>query len=146
MRKLIVGTAVLATAVAVAPAAAKKPDTTKTPSPYCIPDKVGYKAKGTLVSHTLTQTAGTDTEKKSDDRWSGDITVNLTRANHRAPTGEQEFTVENVRLKVRPKTATPAAGAKVHLFGKRTRFGKLCTASEDSIKIRKIEIKVKKAS
>src|SRR4051812_307273 len=101
MRKIMI-TAAAGAALAVAPALAAKP--THPPHPVkpehaakthdgttgkCKTHNVGYNAKGVLVSQALTQTKGADTPTKHDDRYSGDVTVNVTKANHKGPTGEQ---------------------------------------------------------
>jgi len=90
------------------------------------PLSVGYNARGTFVSATLTQTKGQDTAKQGDDRWSGPITVNVTKANHKAPTGEQTFTLTNARVFSRE---APKAGDKVRLHGKITKLRHGCDAT-----------------
>ena len=52
-----------------------------------------------LVSEELTQTAGADTPKHDDDRYSGTVTVDVKKANHRAPKCEQTYTLDNDRAK-----------------------------------------------
>src|SRR4051812_35254034 len=79
---LLAGGAVLAVALTPAVAPAKpKPKPTR----YCVPKRIGFHARGTLVSSELTQTKGADTANRSDDRYSGELTVDVKRANHHAP-------------------------------------------------------------
>jgi hypothetical protein len=148
MRKVVVcGVAVAAIAAAPVAQAKPKPDKPK-PSPYqCVPKNVGFNAKGKLVSSDLTQTAGADTARRSDDRFSGDLVVNVTRANHGAPTGEQTYTLNNTRVRLHPHSATaPAAGDRVKLTAKRTRLRKGCdtTGFESTVTVKKVDIKAAK--
>ena len=99
MKKLMLLTALFAAAL-VLPAQAKPahpPHPVK--SKKCTPHAVGYKAAGTLVSVSLTQSAGAGTAKRGDDRYSGTLTVDVTKANHHAPTGDQTYTLANVRVR-----------------------------------------------
>lgn len=100
----------------------------------CTPHKVGYKASGTLESQSLTQTQGASTARRSDDRYSGTVTVNVKRANHHGATGSQTFTLDNDRVKFydanHDGTADqPKAGDRVKLHGKTTRLSKKCDQS-----------------
>lgn len=146
MRKILLS-AIAGAAVAVVPALADKPShPPHPPKPAkCKVRNVGYEARGTLVSQNLTQTQGAGTPTKSDDRWSGTIEVNVTRASHKAPTGDQTFTVTNIR--VRWSKTTPAAGDRVVLHGKITALGKKCdqTGFTPTITIKRVEFKNKKA-
>jgi hypothetical protein len=97
MRKILIS-AVAAAAMAVVPALAAKPATAPTHPNHpdhpakgvCKPKHVvGFNAKGTLIASNLTQTQGTaTTTDTSDDRYSGTVEVNVTKANHKAPTGD----------------------------------------------------------
>ena len=144
MRKIIVSGLVLATAAVPAVAGAKE-----APSPYsCTPKTVGYKAKGTLVSKTLTQTAGADTEKRGDDRYSGEIVVDVTRANHDAAEGEQTITLTNARVKFHPRNDTNVQpGDRVKVSGKLTKLPKRCDATgfEPTLTAKKVDFKRAKA-
>jgi hypothetical protein len=152
MHKIIL-TAIAGAAIAVAPALAKpthpphpvKPDhPAKTHKAHkCKTHSVGYNAKGVLVSHTLTQTQGADTTATGDDRYSGDIVVNVTKANHKAPKGEQTFTVTDARVHFYDAagdgTADPAvAGDKVSLHGKVSRTQKKCTPAATTFTVKSI--------
>jgi hypothetical protein len=149
MRKIIM-TAAAGAALAVAPALAQpthppKPDH-PTKSQKCKTHNVGYNAKGLLVSQTLTQSKGADTATTGDDRYSGDITVNVTKANHKAPKGEQTFTVTDARVHFYDAagdgTADPAvAGDKVSLHGKVSRTQKKCTPAATTFTVKSISFK-----
>jgi len=100
----------------------------------CTPRKVGYNARGVLVSHSLTQTAGQGTTETGDDRYSGDVEVDVKRANHKAPKGVQEFTLTNGRVNFYDANddgtpEQPSAGDVVKLHGKITRLNKRCDAN-----------------
>jgi hypothetical protein len=100
----------------------------------CVPHAVGYRASGELVSVSLTPTAGAATPERGDDRYSGTITVNVTKANHHAPKGNQTYTLANVRVKFRDQDHNqvpdqPQAGDRVKLSGKITKLSKKCDQS-----------------
>jgi hypothetical protein len=114
----------------------------------CTPHSVGYQAKGTLVSHTLTQSQGAGTATKSDDRYSGQLVVSLTRANHRAPQGQQTYTVTDVRVQFADRDGNgtkdpPVAGDPVKVFGKVTRLRRGCdpTGFTPQVTLRKVQFK-----
>lgn len=97
----------------------------------CRPHRVGYVARGTVVSQELTQTAGADTAKARDDRYSGTVTVDVTRASHHAEKGEQTITVTDGRVRFYDAdddgTAdTPQAGDRVTVIGRVTRLARRC--------------------
>jgi len=138
MRKIMI-TAAAGAALAITPALAakpaSKPEHPQKPShpAKCKVHAVGYNAKGTLVGDTsgLTQTKGGDTAKKGDDRWSGDVVVNVTWANHKSPKGEQTFTLTNGKAAFYDAnsdgTADPAvAGDTVRIHGKISKQAKKC--------------------
>jgi len=144
MRKILI-TAAAGAALAITPALASKPaEKPQHPSQShkgkahtkakgrCKVHTVGYNAKGTLVSQTLTQTAGADTTTDtSDDRWTGDVVVNVTWANHKSPKGEQTFTLTNGKAAFYDAnsdgTADPAiAGDTVRIHGKISKQAKKC--------------------
>jgi hypothetical protein len=148
MRKILI-TAVAGAALAVAPALAAKPAAKPEHPPHpakCKINSVGYNAKGLLVgdSSGLTQTKGADTPTdKSDDRYSGDITVNVTRANHKAPKGEQTFTLADAKVSfydaANDGTDDPAiAGDTVRLHGKLTKYKKKCPGASTVITVKSV--------
>jgi hypothetical protein len=121
-------------------------------TPKCTPHAVGYNARGTLVSSSLTQTKGQDTARKGDDRWSGALTVNVTKANHKAPKGEQTFTLTDARVSFADadhnKVAdTPKAGDRVKLHGKITRLRHGCdqTGFTPQVTVRQVRFRTPKA-
>lgn len=161
MRRIALCSITLAAAVAVPTAQAKTDKPSKPDKPVaakgaksakCTPRAVGYKARGTLVSSALTQSAGADTAKRGDDRYSGTVEVDVAKANHRAPKGPQSFTVTDARVKFydadRDGTAdVPKAGDRVKLHGKITRLAKKCdqSAFTPTVTVRKIGFKQAKA-
>src|SRR3954453_23362654 len=161
MRKIVVAVLALV-AVAAVPAQAKpgKPHPAHPAHPAaskkCKVHNVGYKAHGTLVSESLTQTQGAGTETRRDDRNSGDVTVDVTKANHHAPTGTQTYTLDNDRVKFYDANHDgtkdePTAGDRVKVKGKYTRLSKKCdqTGFTSTTDVRRAEFrpaKVKKAS
>src|SRR3954471_17663104 len=116
------------------------------------PKSVGYNARGTLVSSTLTQTKGQDTAKRGDDRWSGTVTVNVTKANHKAPKGEQTFTLTDARVRFADAdhnhvADTPKAGDRVKLHGKITKLRHGCdtTGFTPQVTVRSVRFSAPKA-
>jgi hypothetical protein len=152
MRKVALLVTCLA-AAAVVPAEAKSPKPDHpAKSQKCRPHNAGYKASGTLVTATITQTAGSATPERRDDRYSGSVTVNVSKANHRAPTGEQTYAFDAVRVKFYDRdhnhvSDEPQAGDRVKVKGKITLLPKKCDASAftPTITVRKIEFKPPKA-
>lgn len=138
--------AVAGAALTVAPALAAKPDhPAKPPHPAkCKINSVGYNAKGLFVSHGLTQTKGADTPTdKSDDRYSGELVVNVTKANHKAPKGEQTFTLTDAKVSFYDAANDgtddqPAAGDTVRLHGKVTKYKKKCTQDTTVITVKRV--------
>jgi hypothetical protein len=102
----------------------------------CQPHSVGYKASGTLVSAALTP-AG-------NGRYDGTIEINVTRANHRTPTGAQTFTLASARVKFHHgvDSTAPAPGSRVKLHGKITQLSKHCSQEGFTpvITIKKVDI------
>ena len=146
MRKTMICGMVLATA-AVPAAADAKADKDK-PSPYCTPKSVGYNAKGTYESGSLTQTQGADTAERGDDRYSGTIVVSVTKANHKGLKGTQDVTLTDARVKFHPRNDSElAAGDRVKLSGKVTKLPKKCstTGFEPKFTAKKADFKAKKA-
>ena len=152
MRRVAIACLAMAAAVA-APAQAHhgtKPDKTTHPqkSHKCTPHNVGYRAAGTLVSQSLTQTQGADTPRRSDDRYSGTVTVDVKRANHHGATGSQTYTLDNDRVKFydanHDGTAdVPKAGDRVRVKGKITRLARKCDASgfTPTLNVRRVEFR-----
>jgi hypothetical protein len=134
--------AVLALATTAAGAQAHPPK----PHPHgaadhCRPRAVGFHASGTLVSQALTQTAGGETSTKRDDRYSGTITVEVKRANHRAARGAQTYTLDNDRVHF-AHGAAPKAGDRVKLYGKLTRARHGCAEpSAPAVDVRRVRFR-----
>jgi hypothetical protein len=117
-----------------------------TVSHKCKPHSVGYVASGALAAAaTLTQTAGADTPADtSDDRYSGTLSVTITKANKhaRGATNPVSFTVSDIRLG-EGVTITPPAGTAVKLIGKITKATKKCDqAGAGVVTVRKAILKV----
>ena len=151
MRKILIS-AVAGAAVAVVPAMAAKPahPTHPTTPATCKTHSVGYNAVGTLVSQTLTQSAGVGTATKSDDRWSGNVTVTIKKANHKVTTASFDVTTIKVRWYDANHDGTPdtpAAGDRVGLHGKVTKLGKKCdqTGFTPTVTLKKVDFKKAKA-
>ncbi len=142
---LLAGGAVVAVALIPGGAEAKKPK----PSKYCAPKTVGFKARGVFVSGNMVQSQGADTAKRRDDRYNGEFFVNVRKANHGAPKGEQQYLFENARVKFKPRSdTTPDAGDRVHVFGRLTKVrGRRCGDPSTHVsKVRRIHIKAKRAA
>jgi hypothetical protein len=137
MRQILIS-ASIAAALAITPALAAKPDhPTKPPHPAkCKINSAGYNAKGTLTTNGLTQTAGADTATdKSDDRYSGDLTVDVTRANHKAPKGPVTYHVTNAKVSFYDAANdgtddAPAPGDTVRVHGKLTKYKHKCPGAD----------------
>jgi hypothetical protein len=117
----------------------------------CQPRAVGYNARGTFVSSSLTQTAGAATPELGDDRYSGSVTVNVAKANHKAPTADQMFTLDNAKVKFADAddngvADVPVAGDRVKLHGKITRLKRKCdqTGFTPQVTVRKVQFKAPK--
>lgn len=162
MRKTLICAVALAAATAPAASAAKpdkdkpaKPDKVKPvkpdkAKPYCTPKSVGYNARGEYVSGSLALTAGGDTSKRGDDRFSGELVVDVKKVNQKGLKGEQAFTLTDVRAKFHPgEVETVTAGDRVKLSGKVTKLaGKKCDTSgfTPTVTVRKADFKTKKAA
>ncbi len=102
----------------------------------CLPHSVGYNASGTLVNASLTA--------EEHGRYSGTLEVNVARANHQAPTGNQTFTLAAAKVKfhhgVNP--TTPAPGSRVRLHGKITKLSKHCPSDgfTPTITVKKVDV------
>jgi hypothetical protein len=152
MRKILIS-AVAGAALAVVPAMAAKPTSQPThpthpPHPAkCKINSVGYNAKGTLDvgGYALTQTKGADTPtNKSDDRYSGTLTVTVTRVNHKGLKGSQTFTLTDARVHFYDANndgtddIPPADGSTVRLHGKVTKYKKKCTSDTTVITVKNV--------
>ncbi len=133
--------AVLALAATAGGAQAHPPKPHHDAAQHCKPNAIGFHATGTLVSQALTQTAGAGTSTKRDDRYSGTVTVEVKRANHRTPKGVQAFTLDNDRVHF-SRGAAPKAGDRVKLYGKLTRARKGCAEpAAPSVDLRRVRFK-----
>jgi hypothetical protein len=134
MRKIVILSALGLLALAV-PAQA----THYSPAPpthSCLPHSAGYNASGTLVSASLTP-AG-------KGRYNGTLEVNVTKANHHAPTGDQTFTLVAAKVKFHHGVdpTAPAPGSRVKLHGKITKLSKHCPQEgfTPTITVKKVDI------
>jgi ribosomal protein L31 len=109
----------------------------------CTARHEGYNATGSLVTAALTP--GT---KK--DRYDGTLTVDVTRANHKAQTGSQTFTLTNARVRFGKgvSNTAPAAGDRVMLHGTITVLPHGCATSGfvPVITVRNVTIKTPKVA
>jgi hypothetical protein len=118
------------------------PPTTAPTSPGsttpCVAQSEGYKAAGTLIA------AGTSLTALGHGRYSGTIEVNVTKVNHRGPTGDQTFTLTDARVKFHHgvTSSTLADGDRVKLHGKITELPKHCSTVgfTPSITIKKVDV------
>ncbi len=78
-------------------------------------------------------------------RYDGTIEVNLSRANHHAPTGAQTFTLASARVKFHHgvDATAPAIGSRVKLHGKITQLSKHCSQEgfTPTITVKKVDIR-----
>jgi hypothetical protein len=90
----------------------------------CTAHNRGYNAKGTLVSAALTPAGG-------KDRYDGSLTVDVTRANHGAPTGSQTFTLSDARVRFGKglDSSSVSSGDRVALHGKITALPHRCDST-----------------
>jgi hypothetical protein len=139
--KRILMLAGVAFATTAAGAQAHPPNPHHDAANHCKPQAVGFLASGTLVSQALTQTVGADTSTKRDDRYSGTVTVEVKRANHRAPTGAQTYTLDNDRVHF-DAAGAPKPGDRVKLYGKLTRARHGCAQpAAPTIDLRRVRFK-----
>ncbi len=154
--KKLAAIAVLAAVGLVAPAQAEKPGKADRPASAqkpakanegkakgrCAARSVGFNASGTLLTATLTPgDAG---------RYSGTISVTVTRANHGAPTGEQTYTLTDARVKFSEgvDAVAPAAGSRVKIGGKITKLNKKCPTEgfEPTVTVKRVNFKAAKTA
>jgi hypothetical protein len=137
MKKItVLATLGLLALVASAQAAPKYTPAPPPASHHCLPHSVGYNASGSLVSASLTA--------EEHHRYSGTLEINLAKANHGAPTGDQTFTLTATKIKFHhgvDPTATPA-GSRVKLHGKITTLAKRCPTEgfTPTITVKKVDI------
>lgn len=102
----------------------------------CLPHNAGYNASGVLVSASLSA--------EEHHRYSGTLEVNLAKANHRAPIGDQTFTLTAARVKFHRGVdpTAPAVGSRVKLHGKITQLAKRCPTEgfTPTIAVKKVDI------
>jgi hypothetical protein len=103
----------------------------------CAPTHRGLNARGTLVSSTVT--------KNADGSYSGTLTVNVTKVNHKAASGSQTYTLDHAKVKFhRGVDATaPAAGSRVKVHGKITAMPKKCLRAAGftpTVTVKKVDV------
>ncbi len=102
----------------------------------CTPHNAGYNATGALVSESLTA--------DGNGRYSGTIEVNVAKANHHAPTGDQTFTLTGAKVKFHHgvDSTAPAPGSRVKLHGKIAQLSKHCSTSgfTPTVTVNKVDI------
>jgi hypothetical protein len=135
--------AALAALVVVGSAQAKKPASPHTPKApkapaTCVPNTVGFRASGVLIMASL--------EAEGKGRYHGLLKVNVAKANHRAPTGEETYTLTNARVKFHHgvSATAPAPGSLVKLSGSITELpNKHCSTAgfTPTVTITKVDIK-----
>jgi uncharacterized protein YdeI (BOF family) len=135
MRKVVLLITLIA-AAAVVPAQAKppKPASPQSKSHKCSPHAAGLRASGTLVTASLSQTTGSGTPKRGDDRYSGTLKVDISRSNHHGPLGEQTYNLTDARVKFSDRDHNhvaddPQPGDRVKIRGKITLLPKKCDAT-----------------
>jgi hypothetical protein len=142
MRKFLLLTVIGALGVTGAAQAAKPPHPAHPPHGHhgkaCSAYKRGYNAAGTLVSSALAPDTG-------HDRDNGTVVAGVTRANHRAPTGAQTFTLTDARVVFHHGVdpAAPAAGSRVGLHGTIIELPKRCstTGFTPTITVRHVDVR-----
>lgn len=102
----------------------------------CQPHSVGYNASGALVKASLTE--------EEHHRYNGTLEVKLAKANHRAPIGDQTFTLAAAKVRFHHgiDPASPATGSRVRLHGKITQLAKRCPSEgfTPTITVKKVDI------
>jgi hypothetical protein len=126
-------------ALTLAVTAQAAPKYTPAPPPdshRCLPHNVGYNASGALVSASLTA--------EGHHRYSGTLEVKLAKASHRAPIGDQTFTLAAAKVFFHQGVdpASSAAGSRVKLHGKITQLAKHCPTEgfTPTIAVKKVDI------
>lgn len=93
----------------------------------CLKGK-SYEVRGTLASgSSVTQVAGAGTAKRSDDRYSGTLVVDVLYGNKRGrrDLGVSSYAISSVPLRGIAKGAQPAVDSPIQLVGRQTLAG--CT-------------------
>lgn len=103
----------------------------------CAPHSEAYTASGLLVSWSATQTG--------NGRYTGTITVHVTRANHHAAGAKGSdvaYTLTNAKMTFGKGADPPTAGERVKVIGKATAIGKKCDQSgfTPTITVRKVDV------
>jgi len=149
MKRLAALSALIAVAL-VAPAQAAKPEkaarsgkaTTSKANKgkakgRCVARAVGFNASGTLLE--VTMTAG------APGRYNGTIKVDVKKANHGAPKGEQTYTLTDVKVRFGEgvDTAAPAVGSRVKISGKISKLAKKCSTGgfEPAVTVKRVDVK-----
>ena len=127
---------VLVPTVAAKPSKPDRPDKPSNPTGSCTAHKAGYDARGSLIASALTP-AG-------KGRYNGTIEVDVKKANHAAPAGDQTFTLTGAKVKFHHGVdrTSPALGSEIGLHGTITKLPKGCSTSgfAPTITIKKIDI------
>jgi hypothetical protein len=102
----------------------------------CTPNNRGLNTSGTLVAAALT--------KNADGSYSGTITVDVIKANHKAPTGSQTYTLDRAKVKYHQGVdpLAPAPGSRVKVHGKITALPKKCstTGFTPTVTVTKVDV------
>ena len=96
----------------------------------CSPHDEAYVASGTLVSWSATANA--------TGRFSGTVTVHVTKANHDASTdkgGDVTYTLSNAKVRFGAGANPPAAGDAVKVIGRISVVGKKCSQTGAKAKV-----------
>jgi hypothetical protein len=120
------GTAATASALAISgPAAAKPPHSHPThpvTSDKCTAHQTAYRAAGTLASWGATKTG--------DGKYTGTLTVHVTRANHHARGAkgtDVAYTLSAAKVVLGKRADPPVAGDRVNVIGKIAEVAKKCS-------------------
>lgn len=104
----------------------------------CQPHSVGYNATGTLVTAALSPATG-------KNRYDGTLEVDVGKANHKAPTGAENYTLSAARVIFHHgvDSTAPAPGSRVKLHGKITQLSKHCSQEgfTPTVTIKKVDIR-----
>ena len=104
----------------------------------CTPHKVAYVAAGTLADQTLVVDAAAAARGGSKPTYSGDVTIDVTKANHAAKGDKgttKTYTLDHARVVLglddqnndgRVDLADVARGDRVKVIGKVTKLAKTC--------------------
>lgn len=106
-----------------------------TVSHKCSAHEVAYVASGQFVSWAATQTG--------NGKWTGTITVHVTRSNHHAAGdrgSDVTYTLDSTKVTFGSDANPPAAGDSVHVIGKISELAKKCTQSAPTTAVHKVNI------